>query len=461
MSEKRETLGSRLGFILLSAGCAIGLGNVWRFPYITGQYGGAIFVLIYLMFLLLLGLPIIVMEFAVGRAARASLPVALKNLEPAGTKWHWYGPFSIAGNYILMMFYTVITGWLLAYCYYSICGTFVDFTTAAKTQEFFGAFLSSPKELAFWMVISVLIGFGVCSLGVRKGVENITKYMMLILLIMMCVLAVNSVFLPEGEEGLKFYLVPSTKKLMDAGIFNVLVAAMGQSFFSLSVGIGSMAIFGSYMAKNRSLTGESIWVVVLDIMVAIISGLIIFPACFAFGVSPEAGPNLLFITLPSVFAQMPGGRIWCSLFFIFMAFAALSTLIAVFENIIALNVDVFKAKRSKVIAINIPLMILLSIPCVLGFNEWSCFQPFGAGSCVLDVEDFIVSNVLLPFGALLIVCFCTMRLGWGWSKFIEEANQGDGVRYPKWLRWYCSIFPPIIILIIFLKGIIDKVKVFF
>lgn len=459
--KERETLGSRLGFILLSAGCAIGLGNVWRFPYITGQYGGAIFVLIYLAFLVLLGLPIIVMEFAVGRAAKASLPLALKKLSPPGTIWHWYGPFAIVGNYLLMMFYSVITGWLLAYCYYAIKGQFVDFTTAEQTSQFFGEFLSSPFELTFWMILAVVIGFGVCSLGVRKGVEGITKYMMLLLLIMMGVLAVNSICLNGGAEGLKFYLVPNIDNLLKAGVGNVLVAAMGQAFFSLSVGIGSMAIFGSYMAKERSLTGESIYVVVLDTLVAIISGLIIFPACFAYGVNPGAGPSLLFITLPSIFAKMPCGMVWCCVFFLFMAFAALSTLIAVFENIIGLNIDVFKIKRSKAVLINMPLIMLFSIPCVLGFNEWAGFKPFGEGSCVLDLEDFLVSNVLLPFGALLIVCFCTMRMGWGWSKFIEEADQGNGVRFPKWLHWYCTIFPPIIILIIFLKGIIDKIKVFF
>lgn len=459
MSKERETLGSRLGFILLSAGCAIGLGNVWRFPYITGRYGGAIFVLIYLAFLVLLGLPIIVMEFAVGRAAQASLPVALKKLSPPGKKWHWFGPFAIAGNYLLMMFYTVVTGWLLAYSYYAMRGAFVSFDTAAKTSEFFGGFLASPCELAGWMVIAVLLGFGVCSLGVRKGVEKITKYLMLALLIMMGVLAVNSLSLEGGKEGLQFYLVPSLEKLTNAGVFNVLVAAMGQAFFSLSVGIGSMAIFGSYLSKKNSLTGESIYVVSLDTIVAIISGLIIFPACFAYGVNPEeGGPSLLFITLPSIFAKMQFGRFWCGLFFIFMSFAALSTLIAVFENIISMSMDVFKQKRWKIILINIPLMILLSVPCVLGFNVWSGFMPFGEDSGVLDLEDFFVSNILLPFGALLIVCFCTMRMGWGWSKFIEEADQGDGVRFPKWLRWYCTIFPPIIILIVFLTGIIDKIK---
>lgn len=461
MGRERETLGSRLGFILLSAGCAIGLGNVWRFPYMAGQYGGAIFVLIYLCFLLLLGLPIIVMEFAVGRAARASLPVALKRLGPAKSVWYWYGPFAMMGNYLLMMFYTIITGWLLAYFFYAVKGTFVGFTTSAQTGAFLQNLTSSPWEQIFWMVLSVIIGFGVCSLGVRKGVEKITKYMMLVLLIMMGVLAVNSICLDGGMKGLKFYLVPSVANLKAAGVGNVLVAAMGQSFFSLSVGIGSMAIFGSYMAKDRSLTGESIWVVILDTLVAIISGLIIFPACFAYGVDPGAGPTLLFVTLPSIFAKMPMGAFWCSMFFLFLSFAALSTVIAVFENIIGLNIDVFKLSRAKAIAINLPLIILLSIPCVLGFNVWSGFMPFGEGTNILDLEDFLVSNVILPFGALLIVCFCTMRMGWGWNRFIEETNQGVGVKFPKWLRLYCSIFPPIIIFIIFSKGIIDKIKVFF
>lgn len=448
---ERENFSSRISFILISAGCAIGLGNVWRFPYITGLYGGASFVLIYLCFLLLLGLPIMVAEFAVGRASVRSAAKSFDVLEPPSSKWHWYKYGAIAGNVILMMFYTTVSGWMLYYFYKMAVGGFVGLD-ADGVGQVFGTLLNDPLTMTMNMVIIVLLCFGVCYLGVKAGVERITKNMMAYLLILMIILAVNSITLPNSVEGLKYYLYPDFNKVMEHGVREVVFAAMGQSFFTLSLGIGALAIFGSYIGKEQRLTGEAMWIMALDTMVAIISGLIIFPACFSFGINPGSGPNLLFVTLPNVFNAMSGGRIWGTLFFLFMLFAAMSTVIAVFENITSCICDLTGWERKRVIRYNIVAIILLSLPCVLGFNKWSGFQPLGAGSCVLDLEDFLVSNNLLPLGSLVYLTFCTSRYGWGWDKFIAEADTGEGVRFPKWIRFYATYILPLVVLYIFANG---------
>ena len=448
---ERESFSSRLGFILISAGCAIGLGNVWRFPFITGQYGGASFVLIYLCFLLLLGLPIMVAEFAVGRASQRSAAKSFDILEPKGTKWHLYKYGAIAGNVILMMFYTTVSGWMLYYFYKMAVGGFVGLD-AKGVGAVFGALLSDPVTMAGNMVAIVLACFGVCYLGVKAGVERITKNMMACLLVLMLVLAVNSIMLPNSGAGLKYYLYPDFNKVVEHGVREVVFAAMGQSFFTLSLGIGALAIFGSYIGKEQRLTGEAMYIMALDTFVAIVSGLIIFPACFSFGIQPDSGPNLLFITLPNVFNAMSGGRIWGTLFFLFMLFAAMSTVIAVFENITSCISDLTGWERKKTIRFGIVAIIILSLPCVLGFNLWSSIQPLGKGSCILDLEDFLVSNNLLPLGSLVYLAFCTSRYGWGWNKFIAEADTGKGVVFPKWIRFYATYILPLIVLYIFFNG---------
>ncbi len=453
--EKRESFGSRLGFVLISAGCAIGIGNVWRFPYITGQYGGAAFVLVYLVFLFILGLPIMVMEFAVGRASQKSIAKSFQELEPAGSKWHIHGFFGIAGNYLLMMFYTTVCGWMLSYFYKMITGVFVE-KSPDEVGAVFGALIANPLEMTIWMILSVLIGFGVCSRGLRNGVEKVTKFMMLCLLGLMLVLVFRSVTLDGASEGLRFYLLPDFGRMAEQGIFTVISAAMGQAFFTLSIGIGSMAIFGSYLNKKHTLTGEAISITLLDTLVALMAGLIIFPAAFAFGVDAGEGAGLVFVTLPNIFNQMTGGQIWGTLFFLFMSFAALSTVIAVFENIISFGMDLFGWSRKKTILINIVLIILLSLPCILGFNVLSEFQPFGEGSVVLDLEDFIVSNNLLPLGSLVYLLFCTTRYGWGFDKFTAEADTGDGIKFPKWARVYVTYILPAIVIYIFIQGYITK-----
>lgn len=453
--KEREKFSSRLGFILISAGCAIGLGNVWRFPYITGQYGGAAFVLIYLLFLVILGLPIMAMEFSVGRASRKSAARSFHELEPAGTKWHWFSYLAVAGNYLLMMFYTVIAGWMIAYFVKMLRGEFVGQDPAA-VEQIFGTMTSQPVTMIFWMIVAIAIGFGVCGLGLQKGVEKITKWMMSSLFVIMLVLVIRAVTLPGASEGLKFYLMPDFGKMAEAGIINVVAAAMGQAFFTLSIGIGSMAIFGSYIDKNRSLMGESVSILTLDTSVALLSGLIIFPACFSFGVNPESGPNLVFITLPNIFNAMVGGRIWGILFFVFMSFAALSTVIAVFENIISFGMDLWGWSRKKAVIVNIVLITVLSIPCALGFNLWSGFQPLGAGSNIMDIEDFIVSNNLLPLGSLVYLFFCVTRYGWGWDNFMNEVNAGQGMKFPRWIRFYVTFVLPIIVLFIFVQGYVSK-----
>ena len=452
---QREKFGSRLGFILISAGCAIGLGNVWRFPYITGKYGGAAFVLIYLVFLVLLGLPIMVMEFAVGRASQASVAMSFDRLEPLGTKWHWYKWFGMAGNYLLMMFYTTIGGWILLYVFKMAGGEF-EGKKADEIAGVFGNLMEKPGLMTICMIVVVAACFGIVCMGLQKGVEKITKKMMLLLLALMVILAIRSATLPGAGEGIRFYLLPDFKKAAESGMKEVIFAAMGQSFFTLSLGIGAIAIFGSYIDKKRRLTGEAVCVTILDTCVALIAGMIIFPACFAFGVQPDSGPSLVFITLPNIFNSMSGGRIWGTLFFLCMLFAAASTIIAVFENIIAFAMDLTNCSRAKAVVVNLIAIVILSLPCVLGFNVLSGFQPLGAGSNVLDLEDFIVSNNLLPLGSLVYLLFCTSRYGWGWKKFCEEANAGEGIKFPKWTRIYVSYILPLIVLFIFVQGYWSK-----
>ena len=455
-SEKRETLGSRIGFILLSAGCAIGLGNIWRFPYITGRYGGAAFVLIYLFFLVTLGLPIMVMEFSVGRASRQSVAKSFNSLNPGKRIWSLFSYPMLAGNYILMMFYATVTGWMLAYTWYSLIGKLSPLNPG-QISGFFGALLAAPLTLTFWMGLAILIGALICIIGLRDGVERITKIMMSALFAIMIILAIRSVTLPGAREGLEFYFKPSIANLTkNGGLWTSIYAALGQAFFTLSIGMGGMAIFGSYIDRQRSLVGESAWIILLDTFVALTAGAIIFPACFAYGMDVAAGPGLIFISLPNMFNNMNLGRLWGTLFFLFMSFAAMSTVIAIFENIIANSMDVLGWSRKKSSIINISALFILSMPCVLGFNVWSSFAPLGSGTVVLDLEDFIVSNNLLPLGSLVYIFFCTTRYGWGWDKFISEANTGKGLKFPGALRWYCTFIVPLIVIVVFIYGYIDK-----
>lgn len=451
--KEREKFSSRLGFILISAGCAVGLGNVWKFPYITGMYGGAAFVLIYLFFLIALGLPIMVMEFSVGRASQKSAAKSFNVLEPKGTKWHLYGYGAMVGNYMLMMFYTTVGGWMVSYAVKMIKGDFVALNTDSVSNKF-SEMLANPMEQIFFMVIVVLMSFFICSFGLQNGVERITKVMMTCLFLIILILIVRSVTLTGALEGLKFYLVPDFKRVAENGLGEAIFAAMGQAFFTLSLGIGAIAIFGSYIDKEYTLAGEALNVGVLDTLVAFLSGLIIFPACFAFGISPDQGPGLVFITLPNVFNQMPAGRIWGTLFFVFLSFAAISTVIAVFQNIIAFAQDLWGWSLKKAIGVNLVLIIILSLPCVLGFNIWSGFEPFGSGTTVQDLEDFIVSNTLLPLGSLVYLLFCVSRYGWGWDNFIKEANTGKGLKFPtqKWIRVYVTYILPLIVFVIFIQG---------
>ena len=459
--KQRETLGSRLGFLLLSAGCAIGLGNVWRFPYITGKYGGAAFVLIYLVFLVILGLPVMVCEFAVGRASQKGVAAAFKNLEPEGTKWHWYGGFAIAGNYLLMMFYTVVSGWFLKYFFQMLGGKFVGLSGDEIVGQFVNGTVGDPKTLLIWMLVVIVIGFGACFLGLQKGVERITKIMMSALFIIMIGLAIYVAFLPGAGAGYAFYLKPNFKALVggEHGLWDTIYAAMGQAFFTLSLGIGSMEIFGSYIGKDHSLTGESLRVIGLDTFVAICAGLIIFPACAAFGVEANSGAGLAFMSLPNVFNSMGpvAGRIVGAFFFLFMSFAALSTVIAVFENIVAYPMDKFGWSRTKSVLINFVAMIILATPAALGMNVWSGVH-FGAHIGSIDaLEDFIVSQNLLPLGSMLFLLFCTIKKGWGWDGFIAEADAGDGVKFPKnkVVKFYLRFIAPIIILVVFIAGYFD------
>lgn len=456
--KERENFASRLGFLLIAAGCAIGLGNVWRFPFITGQYGGAAFIVIYLFFLLIFGIPILITEFAIGRASQKSIAKSYEVLEKEGTKWHIAKYFQVAGNYLLMMFYTTVSGWMLYYCYHTFTTPNISNLTPDQVSANFGALLSNPSLMIFWMILATIIGLGIVSLGLQKGVEKITKKMMLALFALMFILAIRSITLPGAEEGLRFYLLPDFNKLVKQGIVESLFAALGQAFFTLSIGIGSMSIFGSYLKKNHSLAKEATIICGLDTAVALLSGLIIIPSCFAFGLTPDAGPSLIFITLPNVFTKMPAGRLCGTLFFLFMSFAAISTLIAVFENIVAFWMDLKDWNRKKVVNFNIVAIILLSLPCVFGFNLLAGFQPFGAGSNVLDLEDFIVSNTLLPLGSLVFVVFCNVRYGWGQDKFFEEVNQGKGFKLKanRFFRFYFKWILPIIIAFIFVAGYLQK-----
>lgn len=451
--EQREQLGSRLGFILLSAGCAIGIGNVWKFPYMVGQYGGGAFVLIYLFFLVILGIPVMTMEFAMGRAGQRSPARLYQQLEPKGSKWHLHGYVAMAGNYILMMFYTSVAGWMLDYFVRTAGGRFVGADTDGVAAQF-SQMLSDPLRMTLFMGIIVVVGFLVCSFSLQKGLERITKWMMVALLVIMVVLAVNSVCTAGGSQGLRFYLVPDLARMKKVGIGNVVAGAMNQAFFTLSLGIGAMAIFGSYIGKERALMGESARVAALDTLVALCSGLIIFPACFAYGVQPDSGPSLIFITLPNIFNHMPLGRVWGSLFFVFMSFAAFSTVLGVFENIVSCTMDLSGWSRKKACLFNGILMLLLSMPCVFGFNVLSKFQPLGPGTGVLDLEDFVVSNLLLPLGSLIFIFFCTSRYGWGWKNFTKEANTGKGLKVQRWMRGYMCYVLPVLVAVILVLGLI-------
>lgn len=451
--EQREQLGSRLGFILLSAGCAIGIGNVWKFPYMVGQYGGGAFVLIYLFFLVILGIPVMTMEFAMGRAGQRSPARLYQQLEPKGSKWHLHGYVAMAGNYILMMFYTSVAGWMLDYFVRTAGGQFVGADTDGVAAQF-SQMLGDPLRMTLFMGIIVVVGFLVCSFSLQKGLERITKWMMVALLVIMVVLAINSVFTAGGSQGLRFYLVPDLARMKKVGIGNVVAGAMNQAFFTLSLGIGAMAIFGSYIGKERALMGESARVAALDTLVALCSGLIIFPACFAYGVQPDSGPSLIFITLPNIFNHMPLGRVWGSLFFVFMSFAAFSTVLGVFENIVSCTMDLSGWSRKKACLFNGILMLLLSMPCVLGFNVLSKFQPLGPGTGVLDLEDFVVSNLLLPLGSLIFIFFCTSRYGWGWKNFTKEANAGKGLKVQRWMRGYMCYVLPVLVAVILVLGLI-------
>ena len=448
---EREKFSSRLGFILISAGCAIGLGNVWRFPYVVGQYGGAIFVLIYLLFLVLLGAPIMTMEFAVGRASQKSAVKAFETITPDKPKWKYIGYFQSAGNYMLMMFYTTVGGWMIAYFFKMLNGEFQGISPQGVT-DIFNQSLQDPFMQVFWMIVVVGLGFGICSLGLQNGVEKMTKIMMSSLFVIIIVLIVRTVTLPGGGEGLAFYLIPNLDSISQYGLLEVIFAAMGQAFFTLSLGIGAIAIFGSYIGKERRLFGETLNVCVLDTVVAICSGLIIFPACFAFGVNPESGPGLVFITLPSIFNEMWLGQVWGCLFFVFMSFAALSTIVAVFENIISFGMDLFDWSRKKSVIVNLILILILSLPCALGFNVLSHLNPFGAGTYIQDLEDFLVTYNFLPLGSLAYLIYCTSRYGWGFENFLAEANTGAGLKFPKWIKVYLKYILPCIIIFIFIQG---------
>ncbi|MGN0251795.1 MAG: sodium-dependent transporter [Oliverpabstia sp.] len=453
--QEREKLKSRLGFILISAGCAIGIGNVWKFPYMAGKGGGGAFVLFYILFLVILGLPIMTMEFAVGRASQKSPVKAYQALEKPGQKWHIHGYITLIGCYLLMMFYTTVAGWMLHYFYLTATGKFVGMNTEEVTGVF-SEMLGQPLVMAFWMILVVVVGILVCSLGLQDGLERITKIMMIALLAIMVVLAVNSFTMDGAKEGLSFYLVPDWGRMKEVGVTSTIVGAMNQAFFTLSLGIGAMAIFGSYIGKERTLLGESINIALLDTFVAITSGLIIFPACFTFGVDQTSGPSLIFMTLPNIFNHISMGRLWGSLFFIFMAFAAFSTVFAVFENIISCGMELTGWNRKKSSYVNLVLIILLSLPCVLGYNVWAWDGFAVFGGAVLDLEDFLVSNILLPLGSLVYLLFCVTRYGWGWKNFKKEANEGKGAKIQDWMRVYLTYILPVIVLFIFGFGIYDK-----
>lgn len=450
---KRESFKSRLGFLLVSAGCAIGIGNVWRFPYVAGQNGGGLFVLLYLVFLVIMGLPVLTMELAVGRASRKSAVLGYKALEKPGSKWHIHGWVAIFGCYMLMMYYTTVSGWMVSYFAKFVKGDFQKGMTADQTGEIFSQLLASPGQMAFWMILTVILGFFVCSRGLQNGLEKVSKYMMTALIILILVLAIHSFTLSGAADGIRFYLVPNLDTIREAGLKNVITAAMNQSFFTLSLGVAAMEIFGSYMDKNHTLAGEGVRICALDTFVAIMAGLIIFPACFSYGVEAGAGPSLIFITLPNVFVNMAGGRIWGALFFLFMTFASFSTVIAVFENIMSFCMDMFGWSRNKAALINCVIILVASMPCVLGYNVWSNLHLIG-GRDVLDSEDFIVSNLLLPIGSLIYLLFCVSKWGWGFDQYLEEANTGEGLKLSRKLKPYFQFILPVLILIILFQGLL-------
>ena len=449
---ERERLGSRLGFILLSAGCAIGLGNVYKFPYMVGENGGGIFVLIYLFFLLTMGVPVMTMEFALGRASRKSVVKMYDEIEPKGSKWHWHGVVAMIANYVLLMFYTVVTGWLIRYFVDTAKGDF-NGLDSKEVVAHYNTMLAEPVPMTIFMLVVVVLATFVCSKSLQNGLEKITKYMMIALLSIMLILCVNSVFLPGGQEGLKFYLMPSLDNLLEVGAGNVVVAAMNQAFFTLSLGIGSMAIFGSYIDKKRTLLGESVNIAALDTFVALASGFIIFPACYAYDVDVTSGMGLIFKTLPNIFNHIPLGQFWGSLFFVFMSFAALSTIFAVFENVVSCTMDLFGWARKKASLLNGIFLAFACMPCVLGWNVWSGFQPLGEGTNVMVLEDFFVSNLALPLGSLIFIIFCVARYGWGWDKFVAEANEGEGLKVQKWMRAYMTYVLPVMVGFVFVVGI--------
>lgn len=449
---ERESFKSQLGFILVSAGCAIGIGNVWRFPYVAGENGGGLFVLLYLVFLVLMGIPVLTMELAVGRASRKSAVLGYKKLEKPKNKWHIHGWFCMLGCYLLMMYYTTVSGWMTSYFYKFATGTFESGMTSEQVSSVFSQLQSNPIEMVIWMAIITILGFLVCSRGIQKGIEKVSKVMMIALLVLILALAVNSILLSGAGEGLKFYLVPDFEKVSEIGIGNIVSAAMNQSFFTLSLGIAAMEIFGSYMSKDNTLPGESVKICALDTFVAIMAGLIIFPACFSYGVEPDQGPALIFITLPNVFVNMAGGRIWGTLFFLFMTFACFSTIIAVFENIISFCIDMFKISRTKSVIINAVIILIASLPCVFGFNIWSGFELFGQN--VLGMEDFLVSNILLPVGSLIYLLFCVTKFGWGFDNYLAESNTGKGMKFSRFLKPYFQFVLPILVLIVLVQGFI-------
>lgn len=449
----REKLGSRLGFILLSAGCAIGIGNVWKFPYVVGENGGGVFVIIYLIFLAILGIPVLTMEFSIGRAAQKSPVKMYRELEPKGSFWHIHGKVAMIGAYMLMMFYTTVAGWMVRYFVSTASGKLTGLDSAG-VAEHFSTMLSNAPVMVFYLAVVIVAAMLVCSIGLQNGLERVTKVMMLALLAIMVILAINSFFMEGGKAGLAFYLKPNFEEVKNVGIGSIVVNAMNQAFFTLSLGIGAMAIFGSYIGKEQSLLSESINVAILDTVVAISSGLIIFPACFAYGVDVDSGPSLIFITLPNIFNNIPLGRLWGSLFFVFMSFAALSTVLAVFEEIIACTVDLFGWGRKKACLINGILLFVLSLPCCLGFNILSGIQPMGEGSSIMDLEDFIVSNLILPLGSLVIILFCTSKKGWGWDNYQSEANEGKGLKMQKFMKGYMTYVLPIMVIVLFVIGIV-------
>lgn len=449
---QRESFNSRIGFILVSAGCAIGIGNVWRFPYITGENGGGLFVLFYLIFLVFMGIPILTMELAVGRASRKSAVLSYKTLEKPKSKWHIHGWFCMLGCYLLMMYYTPVSGWMISYFYKFATGTFQSGMNSEQVSNVFSELTSSPLEMIIWSSIIIILGFWVCSRGIQKGLEKVSKFMMVALLMLIVVLAINSITLKGADEGLKFYLIPNFERVNNIGIGNVITSAMSQAFFTLSLGIAYMEIFGSYMTKENTLPGESVRICILDTFVAIMAGLIIFPACFSYGVQPDQGTALIFVTLPNVFVNMAGGRIWGTLFFLFMTFASFSTVIAVFENLVSFLTDTFDISRKKSSIINCIVILCTSLPCILGFNLWSNFNIGGKG--ILDLEDFIVSNILLPIGAIIYLLFCVTKYGWGFENYYKECNEGKGLKMPRFLKPYFQYILPILILIVFIQGLI-------